>query len=58
MKDFLNFKTIKDCLIICVCVVSIMFFLNGICYFVDKIDSSNLEEMRYCPKCGVDLLDK
>lgn len=34
----------------------IMFLLNGAFYYSIKVQNDNLENIRYCPNCGVDLL--
>lgn len=38
--------------------LSLLFFiLSGFVFFTMQIDKSNLEDIRYCPNCGQDLIN-
>lgn len=54
MKDYTDI--IKDFLIIALAVCGCAFLLSGFVYFTIKIDETKISETRYCPACGIDLV--
>lgn len=50
--------SIKDIFIITALFFCSLFFLAGLVYFIIEIDESKIEETRYCPNCGIDLVEK
>ena len=47
---------IFDLIKIFVSILLSLFLLFGIAFYMQEIDKSNLDEIRYCPVCGSDLL--
>lgn len=47
-----------DILKICLVIAGISFLLSGFVFFTIKIDESNIDKTRYCPSCGIDLINK
>lgn len=41
---------------LCLIVSGVGFLLLGCLYFEAKLDQMHIEEIRYCPSCGADLL--
>lgn len=55
MDDYI--QIVRDFLIIALCVCACGFLINGMVYFVIKNDESKIEKTRYCPSCGIDLVE-
>lgn len=51
------YEVLKPLLLIAVYIALFGFFMSGFIFFNIKIDTSNLDKIRHCPSCGIDLLD-
>lgn len=51
-------RSIKDIFIITALFFCSLFFLVGLVYFSIEIDESTIEKTRYCPNCGIDLVER
>ncbi len=49
---------IVGCLKICFLFLGISCFMLVSFYFSVKIDENRLSDLRYCPSCGIDLINK
>lgn len=60
MKNLFNFTDnwIISLLITFTIAVFAFMCLNGCMFFLLEIEKSNLSEIRYCPQCGIDILER
>lgn len=60
LKDWFNviFELLQPLLKIFIYIALIGFLVSGLSYFLFKIDESKLGDIRYCPSCGIDLINK
>ncbi len=50
------FDKIKNCLIIVFLLVGIFSFINFLFYTCIKLDETKINETRFCPSCGLNLV--
>lgn len=48
---------LKEYLIIVLILFGCAFLLSGFVFFTIKIDQTKIDETRYCPNCGIDLVE-
>ena len=56
MKNEGTLRLVKDFIFIVVGVLAVSFFFSGFLYFMIKIDETKIAQTRYCPSCGIDLI--
>ena len=59
LKDWIYYlyDIIKPILIITLGILACCFLANGIYHYAIEIDESKLSDIRYCPSCGIDLIN-
>lgn len=49
-------KNLKEASIIAFAIFGCFFLFSGFVFFTIKIDETKISETRYCPVCGIDLV--
>lgn len=51
-----NLKDTKELLLFLVLFFALLFFVFGFNFFYQSCEISKIEDIRYCPYCGLDLI--